>query len=60
MPTGRRDGLVSLASEVRFPGPRDSIDNQIQKFHNKSLNIKDLVALVGTLSRTDSTIMIGS
>ncbi|KAI3694449.1 hypothetical protein L1987_77414 [Smallanthus sonchifolius] len=48
VPTGRRDGLVSLASDVvTFPGPRSSVDVQIKMFANKGLNIKDLVTLVG-------------
>ncbi|KAD5317444.1 hypothetical protein R6Q59_032780 [Mikania micrantha] len=47
MPTGRRDGFVSLASEAIFPSPSDSIDVQIQKFAKKGLNIEDLVTLVG-------------
>ena len=48
VPTGRRDGLVSLASEsFDFPGPRDSVDVQKQKFAAKGLNTQDLVALAG-------------
>ncbi|KAM0026612.1 putative peroxidase [Helianthus debilis subsp. tardiflorus] len=48
VPTGRRDGLVSLASDAEsMPGPKDSIDDQIKKFANKGLSIKDLVTLVG-------------
>ncbi|MFS7943543.1 putative peroxidase [Helianthus anomalus] len=48
VPTGRRDGLVSLASDAEsMPGPIDSIDDQIKKFANKGLSIKDLVTLVG-------------
>ncbi|KAF5755491.1 putative peroxidase [Helianthus annuus] len=48
VPTGRRDGLVSLASDAEsIPGPKDSIDDQIKKFANKGLSIEDLVTLVG-------------
>ncbi|XP_034702525.1 peroxidase N1-like [Vitis riparia] len=48
VPTGRRDGRVSLASETaNLPASRDSIDLQKQKFADKGLNDQDLVALVG-------------
>lgn len=48
MPTGRRDGRVSLASETsNLPGFTDSVAVQIQKFNSKGLNIQDLVTLVG-------------
>ncbi|GAA0158266.1 peroxidase [Lithospermum erythrorhizon] len=48
VPTGRRDGLVSLASDTsNLPGFRDSVDVQKQKFLDKGLNTQDLVALVG-------------
>ncbi|KAJ9687120.1 hypothetical protein PVL29_015826 [Vitis rotundifolia] len=48
MPTGRRDGRVSLASDVNnLPGPRDSVEVQKQKFADKGLNDQDLVTLVG-------------
>ncbi|KAJ0667512.1 putative peroxidase [Helianthus annuus] len=48
VPTGRRDGLVSLASDAEsIYGPKDSIDDQIKKFANKGLSIEDLVTLVG-------------
>ena len=51
VPTGRRDGRVSQASEVLdLPGPRDSVDVQRQKFAAKGLNTRDLVILVGKLS----------
>lgn len=56
VPTGRRDGLVSLASDAaNMPGPEDSIDDQIKKFADKGLNIEDLVTLVGKLSSKTST-----
>lgn len=48
MPTGRRDGRVSQASDVNnLPGPGDSVDVQKQKFAAKGLNTQDLVTLVG-------------
>ncbi|KAG9140666.1 hypothetical protein Leryth_006854 [Lithospermum erythrorhizon] len=48
VPTGRRDGRVSLASETsNLPGFRDSVDVQKQKFTAKNLNAQDLVTLVG-------------
>ncbi|KAL6964292.1 Peroxidase N1 [Sarracenia purpurea var. burkii] len=48
VPTGRRDGRVSLASETsNLPAFFDSIDVQKQKFAEKGLNTQDLVALVG-------------
>ncbi|MED6223718.1 Cationic peroxidase 2 [Stylosanthes scabra] len=47
VPTGRRDGLVSRDSDVKLPGPGDSVDVQKQKFSALGLNTKDLVTLVG-------------
>ncbi|XP_076915047.1 peroxidase N1-like [Bidens hawaiensis] len=49
VPTGRRDGLVSLKSEAEsnIPGPKASMDDQIKVFASKGLNVKDLVILVG-------------
>ncbi|XP_021283458.1 peroxidase N1-like [Herrania umbratica] len=48
VPTGRRDGRVSLASDTsNLPGFRESIDSQKQKFAAFGLNTQDLVALVG-------------
>nr|APO14265.1 peroxidase 3 [Luffa aegyptiaca] len=48
VPTGRRDGTVSVASEANnLPGFTDSIDVQKQKFSDKGLNTQDLVTLVG-------------
>lgn len=51
VPTGRRDGVLSNASEAlaQIPAPFDNITTLIQKFANKSLDIKDLVLLSGTL-----------
>ncbi|OMP08888.1 Plant peroxidase [Corchorus olitorius] len=48
VPTGRRDGRVSLASDTaNLPFFRESIDSQKAKFSNFGLNTQDLVALVG-------------
>ncbi|XP_077214093.1 cationic peroxidase 2-like [Tasmannia lanceolata] len=47
VPTGRRDGRVSSASDVDLPGPSDSIDEQKKKFSDRGLNTQDLVTLVG-------------
>ncbi|KAJ1434943.1 Secretory peroxidase [Sesbania bispinosa] len=48
VPTGRRDGRVSQASEVNdLPGPSDSVAVQKQKFAAMGLNTQDLVTLVG-------------
>jgi peroxidase len=48
VPTGRRDGRVSQASDANnLPGPSDSVDVQKQKFTAKGLNTQDLVTLVG-------------
>eukprot|EP00258_Populus_trichocarpa_P013557 XP_002324654.3 peroxidase 25 [Populus trichocarpa] len=54
--TGRRDGRVSLSSQVSkyLPSPLDSIAVQKQKFADKGLDDHDLVTLVGahTLGQT--------
>jgi len=48
VPTGRRDGRVSLASDTsNLPGFTDSVDVQKQKFAAFGLNAQDLVTLVG-------------
>ncbi|XP_024979273.1 peroxidase N1-like [Cynara cardunculus var. scolymus] len=48
VPTGRRDGLVSQASDaVNLPAFNDPISVQISKFRDKNLTAQDLVALVG-------------
>ncbi|KAF8044142.1 hypothetical protein BT93_A2199 [Corymbia citriodora subsp. variegata] len=48
VPTGRRDGRVSSASDAaNLPGFTDSVDVQKQKFADLGLNTLDLVALVG-------------
>ncbi|KAL4346442.1 hypothetical protein GQ457_17G004180 [Hibiscus cannabinus] len=48
VPTGRRDGTVSQASDAsNLPSFRDTVDVQKQKFSAKGLNTQDLVTLVG-------------
>jgi hypothetical protein len=49
VPTGRRDGRVSLSSQVSkyLPSPLDSVAVQKQKFADKGLDDHDLVTLVG-------------
>uniref|UniRef100_A0A1J3GC07 Peroxidase n=1 Tax=Noccaea caerulescens TaxID=107243 RepID=A0A1J3GC07_NOCCA len=48
VPTGRRDGRVSLATNVNsLPSPSDSVAVQQRKFAAFRLNTRDLVALVG-------------
>lgn len=48
VPTGRRDGVVSLASETNnLPGGADSAQLQKTKFQEKGLNTQDLVTLAG-------------
>ncbi|CAN0921218.1 Peroxidase N1 [Linum grandiflorum] len=48
VPTGRRDGRVSLASDTtNLPAFNDSAAVQIGKYNQKGLNTQDLVALSG-------------
>ncbi|XP_076958778.1 peroxidase 25-like [Bidens hawaiensis] len=56
VPTGRRDGRVSLASRASsLPSPLDSVDTQRSKFAAKGLDDKDLVTLSGahTIGQTE-------
>ncbi|KAK4391667.1 Peroxidase 25 [Sesamum angolense] len=56
VPTGRRDGRISLSSDAStLPSPSDSVAIQRQKFAAKGLNDHDLVTLVGahTIGHTD-------
>ncbi|KAH9769003.1 peroxidase 25 [Citrus sinensis] len=47
VPTGRRDGRISLASDTaNLPGFTESVEAQKQKFLDKGLNTQDLVTLV--------------
>ncbi|KAG2301070.1 hypothetical protein Bca52824_029721 [Brassica carinata] len=48
VPTGRRDGRVSLASNANnLPGARDSVAVQQEKFSAVRLSTRELVVLVG-------------
>lgn len=48
VPTGRRDGTVSIASEAfQLPRPTDGISQLIQNFAGKGLSVQDLVVLSG-------------
>nr|XP_043622208.1 peroxidase N1-like [Erigeron canadensis] len=48
VPTGRRDGLVSLKSEAEdLPSSRTPAEDQIKIFAKKGLNTEDLVTLAG-------------
>ncbi|XP_059433225.1 peroxidase 25-like [Corylus avellana] len=56
VPTGRRDGRVSLSSQAsNLPSPLDPVSIQRQKFAAKGLDDHDLVTLVGahTIGQTD-------
>ncbi|KAI3752418.1 hypothetical protein L2E82_24449 [Cichorium intybus] len=53
VPTGRRDGLVSRASDTsNLPAFNDAVDVQIRKFSEKGLSTQDLVTLSGTSVNT--------
>lgn len=48
VPTGRKDGRISLATEAsNLPSPLDSVAVQKQKFQDKGLDTHDLVTLLG-------------
>lgn len=48
VPTGRRDGRVSdMALAANMPEVDDSIEELMDKFHQKGLSDKDLVLLNG-------------
>ncbi|RDX60575.1 Cationic peroxidase 2, partial [Mucuna pruriens] len=48
VPTGRKDGRVSIGTETRtLPGPNDTVALQKKKFSDKGLNTQDLVILAG-------------
>lgn len=56
VPTGRRDGRISLASQAsNLPSPLDPISLQKQKFSDKGLDDHDLVTLLGahTIGQTE-------
>nr|AAV74521.1 Udp1 peroxidase [Urtica dioica]AAV74522.1 Udp1 peroxidase [Urtica dioica] len=49
VPTGRKDGLVSLVAEAGpLPGPRENVSEQIRKLDEIGLNTQDLVVLLGS------------
>ncbi|XP_010045195.2 peroxidase 60 [Eucalyptus grandis] len=45
--TGRKDGLVSLASNVDLPPPSISVNDSIAAFAQKGLTVSDMVLLLG-------------
>ncbi|XP_022731313.1 peroxidase 60 [Durio zibethinus] len=45
--TGRRDGLISLASNVDLPSPTFSVSQSMAAFSKKGLNLTDMVLLLG-------------
>ncbi|KAL3752307.1 hypothetical protein ACJRO7_013027 [Eucalyptus globulus] len=45
--TGRKDGLVSLASNVNLPPPSISVNDSIAAFAQKGLTVSDMVLLLG-------------
>eukprot|EP00250_Pteridium_aquilinum_P026758 c33542_g1_i1 orf=135-1136(+) len=47
MPTGRLDGLVSLASDANIPDPSSNLDQLLKAFGDKGLVLIDLVLLLG-------------
>ncbi|KAK7327742.1 hypothetical protein VNO77_21832 [Canavalia gladiata] len=56
VPTGRRDGRISLSTQAsNLPSPLDSVSVQRQKFAAKGLDDQDLVTLVGahTIGQTE-------
>ncbi|KAJ1412296.1 Secretory peroxidase [Sesbania bispinosa] len=56
VPTGRRDGRISLSSQAsNLPSPLDPVSVQRQKFAAKGLDDHDLVTLVGahTIGQTE-------
>lgn len=46
--TGRRDGLVSIAENVKLPGPSTSVSEAIAAFADNGLTASDMVLLLGT------------
>ncbi|KAK9684176.1 hypothetical protein RND81_10G191800 [Saponaria officinalis] len=45
--TGRRDGVVSRASDVNLPGPSSTVAQAQEAFTAHGLTLKDMVALLG-------------
>ncbi|XP_074267293.1 peroxidase 57-like [Silene latifolia] len=50
VPTGRRDGLVSKASEANLPMQNITVDQALQAFTIKGLTLNDMVILLGAHS----------
>lgn len=50
VPTGRKDGIVTLSSDVNnnLPSPFANFSTLKDLFAKKRLNVRDLVALSGT------------
>jgi len=58
VPTGRKDGRVSIGSEtLSLPGPNDNVTVQKKKFNDKGLNTIDLVVLAGTFHSLTSLLL---
>lgn len=60
IPTGRRDGMVSVASNVR-PNIVDtsfSMDEMVKLFASKGLSLLDLVILSGAYSVSKAQIVV--
>lgn len=60
IPTGRRDGMVSIASNVR-PNIVDtsfSMDAMVKLFATKGLSLLDLVVLSGACSMSNAQIVV--
>ncbi|GMH07336.1 hypothetical protein Nepgr_009176 [Nepenthes gracilis] len=45
--TGRRDGLISRASDVNLPGPTIPVSDAVQLFNNKGFTAEEMVLLLG-------------
>lgn len=47
LPTGRRDGTVSLMEDAHFPGPSFSVQAALSAFQTINLDLVDLTTLLG-------------
>jgi len=47
LPTGRRDGNISLQNDVDLPGPGSLVSDAATAFSAKGLNVADMVTLLG-------------